>query len=209
MTSGRPTVDWQRPFYWWGPPWVQPHPRSLADLVSSAMLTASEAEWLRAHVHAGGSVLVASVPSGAGKSTLAHALAAELPANRQIVYIRGAYESFVWAAADLPSVTILVNEISDHLPIYAWSEVAHRCLALAAAGSQIIATAHADSADDLTALLCEPPVAATHPQVAALDTVVFLYTLPTPSGITRRVRSIERWTMDPETGQAAFKPVPI
>ena len=202
-------VAWQEPFHWWGPPWSAPNPVSLDQLVAGGTLSAAEAEWLARHVAEGGSLLVAAGPSGAGKSTLAAALAAIVPDSRQKTYLRGEYESFEWIAESASTLTILVNEISDHLPVYAWGSVARAVFQLVEAGAQVIATAHASNDVELIRQFGGEPVRATWPQIATLDVVVFLSMRPTTTGIDRRVDGICRWSRGSRSGPPQLAPVEI
>jgi type IV secretory pathway ATPase VirB11/archaellum biosynthesis ATPase len=198
------------PFHWWGPPWVQRAPRTLEELVALESLGSTEAGFLGAHVAAGGSVVVCALPQGAGKSTLAQALVDEVSPDRTRIYIRGSNEPFDWQERYPPdTTTLLVNEISDHLPVYCWAECARRVLELAAMGYQIIATAHAAAPEQVASLLMEPPISASAAQVVALDVVVFLDIAPTSSGMERVVRSIVRWEIDLATGMPIARPVAL
>jgi len=208
------TVDcgrsWDRPFYWWGLPWTQPNPRTIDELVGQGMLAASQAAWLLDHVRRGGSVVVAARASGAGKSTLAYALAEKITSKRTGIYVRGAYESFDWLDAAAPeSTTLLVNEMSPHLPTYCWGECARTVLRLVTMGCQLITTLHADSSDDLCALLQTAPIHATDEQVVAFNVVVFLDSAAPTSGRRRRVTSIVRLRLDRTSGLIEAAPARI
>ena len=97
-----------------------------ADLIAQGVINAEKVAWLADHVRRGRSVVVAALRSGTGKSTLAHALIAEVDPERSRVYVRGSYEPFDWLASSDPNrTTILVNEISDHLPVYCWGVCAN------------------------------------------------------------------------------------
>lgn len=194
-------ASWQEPFYWWGPLVHAKEPMALADLVESGMLRARQADSLVDHLSGGGSVIVAANPQGAGKSTLAQALIAELPADRVKVYPRGMYEPFDWVDETEPdTTTVLVNEISPHLPVYAWGETLRRLLALAGCGYQVVATAHADTVQELIAQLTAYPIRATAAQIVALDLVVFLEVSGHGDNLERRVGSIVSLTVDDVTG---------
>ena len=178
-------------------------PLSLANLVAQGVLNADKAEWLADHVRHGGSVVVAALRSGTGKSTLAHALIAEVDPERSRVYVRGSHEPFDWLASSDPNrTTILVNEISDHLPVYCWGGCAKRVLALAANGYQVIATLHADSPASFLALLQSPEIGASAADIVALDIVVFLDI--TASG-ERRVSGIMDIATDPDSGRTVMR----
>ena len=201
-TTGRP---WEQPFAWWGPPWARPNPLSLADLIAQGVINAEKVAWLADHVRRGRSVVVAALRSGTGESTLAHALIAEVDPERSRVYVRGSYEPFDWLASSDPNrTTILVNEISDHLPVYCWGVCAKRVLALAANGYQVIATLHADSPASFVALLKAPEIGASDADIVALNIVVFLDI--TASG-ERRVSGIMDISTDPDSGRTVMRQV--
>lgn len=178
---------WRTPFHWWGPPWLRPRPRALPELVEDGVLDVGTAEALAREIRAGGSVVVAAGPSGVGKSTLADALARELPTGTEPVYVRGGHETFAFLAEPPAGRrTMLVNELSPHLPVYLWGEAARRVLRLARDGGQVIGTMHASTPEEVVYQLSRSPVGAAPDEVAALGTVVFLGP-PVDGG--------ERWTV--------------
>jgi hypothetical protein len=153
-------------------------------------------------------MLVASLPQGAGKSTLAHALSGELPDRRLRVYLRGMYEPFDWLSESSPSsTTILVNEISPHLPIYAWGETLRHLLVLSEAGYQVVGTIHADSVEEVVAQLAPYPIQATAAQIAALSVVVFITVAVDGDNMTRHVSSIVSLAVDSASGGLIAIPV--
>ena len=199
-TAGRP---WEQPFHWWGPPWAPANPMSLADLVTQGVIDSEQAARLGDHVRHGGSLVVTALRSGTGKSTLAHALMEAIEPERRLVYIRGIYEPFDWLPLAEPEhTTLLINEISDHLPVYCWGACANRVLSLARQGYQVIATLHADSPASFLALLRSPEIGASEDEIVALDIVVFLDI--TPSG-QRYVSDIMRISMDADSGCAQLR----
>lgn len=203
-------ASWRQPFHWWGPPWHSPEPKSLVELVELGMLTARQVDWLVYHLDLGGSLIVAAVPQGAGKSTLADALIAGLHSKRIMVYVRGMFEPFDWVnATDQESTTLLVNEISPHMPIYAWGETVQRLLALGEAGYQIIATIHADTVEQLLQELTAYPIEATTNQIAALDVVVFITVTVAGDNVIRRVERIDSLAVDEATGGLNVQPVTV
>jgi energy-coupling factor transporter ATP-binding protein EcfA2 len=196
---------WDRPYYWWGPPWAAPNPRTLDDLVTQGMLSGEQASWLTRHVRNGGSLVVAALRSGTGKSTVAHTLIDVLPPERPRIYLRGQAETFEWVRpVPAHSATLLVNEISDHLPVYCWGQCARRVLDLAAKGYQVIATVHADRPEALIALLRSPEIEASDAEIVALDIVVFLDI--TPRG-ERMITAIARLMIDADTNRPVARPV--
>jgi ABC-type glutathione transport system ATPase component len=169
------------------------------------MLSGEQASWLTMHVRNGGSLVVAALRSGTGKSTVAHALIDVLPPERPRIYLRGQAETFE-RVRPVPAnaATILVNEMSDHLPVYCWGQCARRVLDLAAKGYQVIATVHADRPEALIALLRSPEIEASEAEIVALDIVVFLDI--TPRG-ERMITAITRLMIDADTNRPVARPV--
>lgn len=207
MSSRAAERPWEQPFHWWGPPWAPPNPMSLADLIEQGVIRPEQAAQLTDHVRQGGSVVVAALRSGTGKSTLAHAIMAAIEPERSRIYIRGTYEPFDWVPSSRPDqTTLLVNEISDHLPVYCWDRCAKRVLSLARRGYQVVATLHADSPASFLALLRAPEIGAGEDEIVALDVVVFLDI--TASG-QRYVSDIMHISMDPNSGRAVLRPIDL
>jgi len=174
------------------------------------MLSANAAQLLFEHVRGGGSVVVAASQSGAGKSTLAHALLTGISPDRIHAHIRGTYESFDWLDVTLPSsTTLLVNEISPHLPTYCWGESARTVLRMAAGGYQLIATLHAATPVEVIRLLRNAPIRASDDEIVALNVVVFLDIFEDRGAFQRRVSSIVRLERDSATGQIGAIPIRI
>jgi hypothetical protein len=88
---------------------------------------------------------------------------------------------------DPGQATLLVNEMSDHLPIYCWDRCAKRVLALAASGFQVLATVHAGTSSEFISNMRTPAIGATDAEIVALNTVVFIDI--TPEG-ARRISEI-------------------
>ncbi|MFM9105969.1 MAG: hypothetical protein ACKOWF_04645, partial [Chloroflexota bacterium] len=173
-------------------------------------------------VCAGASVAAVAVPGGAGKTTLLSALAAALPPERLPVHLRGSYEDFAAFAdptATPETMAVLVNELSDHLPVYLWGDGLARLARLRAAGFQVLATAHAVDARGLARLL-EGPGAGLPPGTAAglFDLVVGLEPGPraslvesacgggSPEALSGRAGAAEvsRWLAEAARGSPAL-----
>jgi hypothetical protein len=85
---------------------------------------------------------------------------------------------------------LLVNEMSDHLPIYVWGRNAHGALELAGRGYGLGATMHADSLDEAIELLRDQ-LGATDADLAGLTIYLQYSAYLTPAGMYRRVE--EAW----------------
>jgi len=165
---------------------------SLVDLVRLGSVDAATAAFLWIALEQRASVIVAAREHGAGKTTLLTALADLLPAGTTCYYLRGWYERFAFASELDPHRTyLLVNEISDHLPIYLWGKGVRRLFALLAAGWRLGATVHAQGADEVFALLNSFPLEVPAEHLVALDLVVTLGMGVTSEGLLRRVVRVE------------------
>jgi energy-coupling factor transporter ATP-binding protein EcfA2 len=123
------------------------------------------------------SVVVAAGPSGAGKTTLLTALLDFLPTGTRRVYVRGCFEPFRFLAdpaVEPRRTSLLVNEISPHLPSYLWGPGVRRLLATKRDGYVLAATAHAASVEDLVGSLAGYPLRIPPAEMAAFDLVVVL-----------------------------------
>ncbi len=165
---------------------------SLVDLVRLGSLDAATAAFLWIALEQRASVIVAAREHGAGKTTLLTALADLLPEGTTCYYLRGWYERFAFASELDPEKTyLLVNEISDHLPIYLWGKGVRRLFALLAGGWRLGATVHAQGADEVLALLNSFPLEVPVEHLVALDLVVTLGMGVTSEGLLRRVVRVE------------------
>jgi hypothetical protein len=91
------------------------------------------------------------------------------------MYIRGTHEQFGWQRQiDPDHVTLLVNEISPHLPVYLWGDALASVLDLARDGAQVLATAHAESPVDLLRSLKLASSRISRGHVVALGLIVVL-----------------------------------
>jgi hypothetical protein len=159
MPINRNTLPREEPFYWWGPAWTPRESRSLEQLVERSMLSAHEAATLAVLFQRGASIFVVSLTSGAGKSTLLDAIIRSTGAHRELVYLRGLYETFDFLdSADPCRSCLLVNEISPHLPIYLWGQGVRTVLRATADGYQLCATAHVADVESFIHLFTSPPL---------------------------------------------------
>lgn len=94
--------------------------------------------------------------AGAGKTTTLNALLPFYPTGTGLVYTVGMYEDFSFLNETTPEeTTVLANEVSDHLRIYMWGRVARRFLKLPAQGYAVATSCHADTLNDVLALLSD------------------------------------------------------
>jgi hypothetical protein len=176
---------------WWGYHWVPPRPMSAVEIVASRSLDARLMGTLWAVVARRRSVLLASESPMAGKTTTLSALVDFLPPGTVGIFLRGWAEDFGW----LPQVGpgrgyLLVNELSDHLPIYVWGANARRALSLTSEGYGLGGTMHADSLDEALACL-QGQLGSTDADLAGLTVYLQFSAYRTPQGMYRRCE--EAW----------------
>ncbi len=165
---------------------------SLVDLVRLGSLDAATAAFLWMALEQRATVLVAAREHGAGKTTLLSALVELLPPETKRYYLRGWYERFDFVTTHDPGTTyLLVNEISDHLPIYLWGRGVRRVFALLAEGWRLGATVHAQGAEEVFSLLQGFPLEVPTEHLRAIDVVVTLGMGITNEGLLRRVVCVE------------------
>ena len=107
------------------------------------------------------------------------------------VFLRGWRGDFDWTAEIGPERGyLLVNEMSDHLPIYVWGRNARGALQLTRGGYGMGATMHADSLAEAIDLL-QGQLGATDEDLAGLTIYLQYSAYRTPAGMYRRVE--EAW----------------
>ena len=123
---------------WWGYHWAPPEPMSVVQIAGSGSIDQRLMATLWAVVSRRRSVMLASEAPQAGKTTTLSALVDFLPRGTVGVFLRGWRGDFGWTeeiGADRSY--LLVNEMSDHLPIYVWGRSARVALELAGRGIEI------------------------------------------------------------------------
>lgn len=161
---------------WWGTAWRSGSRKTLPELVEASVLDAESASLLWALVERGKSVTIAAPMSGAGKTTLLTALLEAVPSHRPRRIVRGIHDD---VARDPPTndrITMLVNEISPHLPFYCWGPALRSVLERAVAGDQLLATIHARSPKDVFETLAAAPLDLPKDLIAEIGWVAVLKT---------------------------------
>jgi hypothetical protein len=164
---------------------------SVVEIVQSGSVDARLMATLWAVVARRRSVMLASEAPQAGKTTTLSALVDFLPTGTVGVFLRGWWSDYRWTDEYGPDRTyLLVNEMSDHLPIYVWGRNAKGALELAARGYGLGATMHADSVEEAIETLRDG-VGATDADLAGLTMYLQFSAYRTPRGMYRRCE--EAW----------------
>lgn len=133
----------------------------------------------------GASIIVAADPPSAGKTATLTALLSLTPPDTVVYFTRGIGETF-----DLPPgndrypTYILVNEMSDHLPVYTWDSYARRAFELLAEGYSLATTVHADTVEEVLTILRED-IGVPPEHIARLTFIVPLAVSPGTGGVHR------------------------
>lgn len=191
MTSSLAAWFNRFPEGWWGYHWAPPRPMSAVELIGTPAIDARLMATLWAVVSRRRSVMLASEAPQAGKTTTLSALVDFLPRDSVGVFLRGWWADFDWTDEIGPDRGyLLINEMSDHLPIYVWGRAARGALVLAGKGWGLGATMHADSLPEALATFREE-LGATDADLAGLTIYLQYSAYATPAGMYRRVE--EAW----------------
>jgi hypothetical protein len=199
-----------RPVSWWGWHWSPPVPMSIVEIIRAGSMSSRLAALLWLGMERGASIIVAAEPPSAGKTTTLTALLAFTPPETVAYFTQGVGETFaVPPLSDSHPTYILINELSDHLPVYTWGDYARRAFELLSQGYSLASTMHADRVEEvlgqLEGELGIPPshlsrltfivplkVGSRGRPVRRLQEVAFLL----PDGEGYRVHRLARWLED-------------
>jgi hypothetical protein len=191
MTVDRAAWSDRFPEGWWGYHWAPPTPMSVVELIGTPTIDSRLMATLWAVVGRRRSVMLSSEAPQAGKTTTLSALVDLLPDGTTGIFVRGWWENYDWVDEIEPGTGyLLVNEMSDHLPIYVWGRAARGALMLAGKGWGLGATMHADSMPEALASL-RGSLGATDADLAGLTIYLQYSAYATPGGMYRKVE--EAW----------------
>jgi hypothetical protein len=147
-----------QPESWWG--WhgySHPEALSITRIIAAGTMPERLAAILWLVMERGRSLVLAADPPGAGKTTVLTALLAFARPDARVYFTRGWGETFRLPPPepDGPPTFILINEISDHLPVYSWGPYVVRAFELAAEGYTLCSTMHADTVEGVIEQLVE------------------------------------------------------
>jgi hypothetical protein len=176
-----------QPVSWWGWHWESPVPMSLVEVLQAGNMSPRLAAMFWLAMERGASLIVASAPPSAGKTATLTALLSLIPPETVAYFTHGIGERFsLPPRTDAHPTYILVNEMSDDLPVYTWDAYARRVFELLAEGYSLATTMHADTVDEVLTMLREE-IGVPQAQIARLTFVVPLHLSPDPAG-TRSLR---------------------
>ena len=190
---------------WWGYHWEPPTPMSAVELIGTPSFDSRLMAMLWAVMSRRRSVMLSSEAPQAGKTTALSALVAFLPDDTTGVFVRGWWEDYDWIAEIQPGTGyLLINEMSDHLPIYVWGRAARGALMLAGKGWGLGATMHADTLPEALDAL-RVGLGATDADLAGLTIYLQFSAYLTPAGMYRRVEEAWHLRLDDEGALAPVR----
>jgi hypothetical protein len=176
---------------WWGYHWAPPRPMSAVELIATPTIDSRLMATLWAVVSRRRSIMLSSEAPQAGKTTALSALVDFLPDETVGIFVRGWWEEYDWLDEVEPGTGyLLINEMSDHLPIYVWGRAARGALVLAGKGWGMGATMHADSLDEALEAF-RTQLGATDADLAGMTLYLQYSAYATPAGMYRRIE--EAW----------------
>jgi hypothetical protein len=182
--------DHEEAFGWWGWHWQPPVPMSIMQIIEAGSADTDIMALVWALMSRRASVLVAAEPPMAGKTTTLTALLDLMPPDTRRIYLRGHYETFDFLndPAVVPHDTyVLAN---DHLAIYLWGSRIYKTFELTGKGYAIGSTMHAETVEDVIAILDSYPLNVPAEWIARLTLVINLYVSNTYGGAVRRFNTV-------------------
>ena len=176
-----------RPVSWWGWHWEPPVPMSIVELIKAGNLDSRLAAMLWIAMERGASLIVAADPPSSGKTTTLTALLSFTPPETAVYFTRGMGETFALPPrSDSDPTYVLINEMSDHIPVYTWDANARRAFELLADGYSLATTMHDVTVEGVIRQLREELSIPTA-QIAKLTFIIPMYlgTLSSPSAGAR------------------------
>ena len=152
-----------QPESWWG--WHgynQPQALSITQIMRAGTFPPRVGAILWLAMEHGRSIILAADPPGAGKTTILTALLAFAKPEASLYFTQGWGETFRLPpiAPEDPPIYIMINEISDHLPVYSWGPYVQKAFELMADGYALASTMHAETVEGVIEQLtdeCDVP----------------------------------------------------
>jgi hypothetical protein len=164
-----------QPTSWWGWHWEPPTPMSVCELIQAGNMNARLAAMFWTSMERGASLIVSADPPSSGKTTTLSALLAFTPPDTLVYFTRGYGETFALPAVSSSYDTyILVNEMSDHIPVYTWDDNARRVFELLSQGYRLGTTMHDNTVEGVLSQL-ENDLAIPRSHLSRLTFIVQLY----------------------------------
>jgi hypothetical protein len=162
---------------------------SIVELIRAGNVNARLAAMLWVAMERGASLIVAADPPSSGKTTTLSALLTFTPPDTAVYFTRGQGEPFALPPrSDSYPTYILINEMSDHIPVYTWDDNARRAFALLDEGYSMATTMHDETVEGVIRQLREDLLIPAE-QIAKLTFMITLY-VGRLGGMMRRVQEV-------------------
>jgi len=163
---------------------------SIVDLIADGTLTVEMGGYLLAKMADGASVLTVAGPGGTGKSTLLANLLGFLPPGERITSTASP-EVISCGLRQTSPACYLAHEIgSGHWYGYIWGRQVAEFFSLAERGHRLAAAIHADTLDELTRSLYDPPLNVSEQALRAIELICFMVMHKGTGGVKRRVSEV-------------------
>ncbi len=180
-------------------------PMSLVEILQAGNMSPRLAAMFWMALERGASLIVAADPPSAGKTATLTALLSLVPPETVAYFTSGMGETFsLPPRTDAHPTYILVNEMSDHLPVYTWNGQARRVFELMADGYSLATTVHANTVDEVLAILRDE-IGVPPDNIARLTFIVPMHLGNDPGGthsVRRRVTEVAFLRPDEKDGLA-------
>ena len=170
------------------------------DLVQAGTISVEMAGYAMRAMAEGASLLTGARPGGAGKTTLMAAILGLLPPGVPIItvddsrVIREGLRRLVTEPA-----CYLAHEIgSGHWHGYIWGPDVADFFSMIDGERRIVSCLHADTLEEVTGILCSPPLRVARESLGRMHLILFMHVIPGPRGYRRRVASF--WEADGHGG---------
>jgi len=162
---------------------------SIIELIHAGNMSARLAAMLWIGLERGASIIVAADPPSSGKTTTLSALLTFTPPETAVYFTRGEGETFALPPqSDSNPTYILINEMSDHIPVYTWDDNARRAFELLAEGYSLATTMHDETVEGVIRQLHED-LSIPRTQTANVTFIIPLY-VGRLGGLMRRVQEV-------------------
>lgn len=160
---------------------------SIIELIEAGNMDSRVAGLFWVAMERGASLIIAADPPHSGKTTTLSALMSFTRPETLVYFTQGQGEQFLLPEpTDACNTYIMINEMSDHIPVYTWDDNARRAFELMSQGYRMATTMH-DSTTEGALLQLERDLRVPKDHISHLTFVVPMYIGRGGNGIIRRV----------------------
>ncbi|MCH8815463.1 MAG: hypothetical protein IH957_10290 [Chloroflexi bacterium] len=116
---------------------------SITEILAAGNMSPGMAAMFWIGIERGASIIIAADPPASGKTTTLTALLSFTPPDTVVYFTSGVDETFALPEPSPAYATyLLINEMSDHIPVYTWDENARQAFDLMSNGYSLASTMH-------------------------------------------------------------------